>query len=144
MATIRKLTDPAEVEPLLAAPGRLWLFKHSLTCGTSARAWRRFQSFAGARADGGGAEFAMVEIQRARDVSRAIAERTRVRHESPQALLLDGGEVLWHDSHWRIDEAALAAAEAAAGTATGADACSGLSTGAGPPAEAAAGRGDTS
>lgn len=130
MATIRKLTDPAELEPLLAAPGRVWLFKHSLTCGTSARAWRQFQSFAAARADGDGGEFAMVEIQRAREVSRAIAERTGVRHESPQALLVRGGEVVWHDSHWRIDEAALAAAEATA-AGVGAGAGEGASAGTG-------------
>jgi bacillithiol system protein YtxJ len=30
-----------------------------------------------------------------------------VRHESPQALVLRGGEVVWHDSHYGIQVEAL-------------------------------------
>jgi monothiol bacilliredoxin len=33
-----------------------------------------------------------------------------VRHESPQALLLAGGEVVWHASHGSIRAEALASA----------------------------------
>lgn len=111
MATIRTLTDPAQLDALLAAGRPVWLFKHSLTCGVSARAWRQFEAFAAGRPEAG-ALFAKVEIQRARELSRAIAERTGVRHQSPQVLLLAGGAVAWHESHGRISERALAGAEA--------------------------------
>lgn len=114
MATIRTLSQPPELEPALAASRPVWLFKHSLTCGASARAWRRFEAFAAGRPEGA-ALFFKVEVQRAPELSRAIAERTGVRHQSPQVLLLSGGEVVWHESHWRIDDRVLAEAEAANG-----------------------------
>ena len=49
----------------------------------------------------------MIEIQRARPVSIALAERTGVRHESPQALLLRDARVVWHASHYQIHLTAL-------------------------------------
>jgi bacillithiol system protein YtxJ len=42
-----------------------------------------------------------------RQLSAKIASETGVRHQSPQALLFHRGEVVWHDSHWSIDENAL-------------------------------------
>lgn len=86
----------------------VFLFKHSLICPVSSAAFEAYERFVTARPSSAG--YALVEIQRARDVSNAIAERTGVRHESPQALLVRGGEVVWHASHWTIREAALAAA----------------------------------
>lgn len=114
MATIRTLTHPPELAPLLSADRPVWLFKHSLTCGVSARAWRELESFAAGRPESAGL-FVKVEVQRSRELSNAIAERTGVRHQSPQVLLLRGGRVLWHESHWRITASALAEAEAVAG-----------------------------
>jgi bacillithiol system protein YtxJ len=35
-------------------------------------------------------------------LSNAIAERFGVRHETPQALLIKDGRVVWHASHWSI------------------------------------------
>lgn len=37
-----------------------------------------------------------------RDVSDAIAARLNLKHESPQLILVEGGKVSWHASHWRI------------------------------------------
>jgi len=83
----------------------VFIFKHSLTCPISTRAYDEYQSFIAAGAEG--VDFALVEIQRAREVSNEIAARTGVRHESPQALLFDGGEVKWHASHGAITAASL-------------------------------------
>jgi bacillithiol system protein YtxJ len=57
--------------------------------------------------------FAMIKIREHRDLSEALAERTGIRHESPQLFLLDHGEVAWCASHWQITVAALAEALAA-------------------------------
>lgn len=119
MATVRTLTEPGELDALLASGRPVWLFKHSLTCGISARAWRQFEAFAAGRPEAG-AFFAKIEVQRARELSREVARRTGVRHQSPQVLLLSGGAVAWHESHWRISARALASAEA--GSAAGAPA----------------------
>ena len=55
-----------------------------------------------------------IEIQNAREVSNAVAEKTGVRHESPQALLLRDGEVVWNASHGAITVESLAGALEAA------------------------------
>lgn len=121
METIDSLT---RLDELLASSedAPLWIFKHSLTCGVSDFALREFLRFTEARPPDARERHCLVEIQRARDVSRAIAERLGVRHESPQALLIDHGEVIWHGSHWAIDRRALAESEALLAAARGAGA----------------------
>jgi flagellar biosynthesis protein FlhG len=37
-----------------------------------------------------------------RQLSRAIAARFHIRHESPQALVIRNGEVRWHGSHYQV------------------------------------------
>lgn len=51
-------------------------------------------------------------VQTDRAVSRHIAEKTGVTHQTPQALLVRNGEVLWHDSHGAITEDRLAEVQA--------------------------------
>ncbi len=86
------------------------LFKHSLTCPISGAALRQYQRFLDDRPDGDATVYRLIEVQNAREVSNEVAARTGVRHESPQALLLRGGEVAWHASHWSIEADALASA----------------------------------
>ena len=56
----------------------------------------------------------MVTVQTHRDVSNAVATRLGVRHETPQALLVRDGQVIWTASHFRVTAQAVAAALAAA------------------------------
>ncbi len=111
MSSIQRLESIEDLDRFLDAPtGRsLWIFKHSLTCGISTAAWRPFQQFV-EESTGGDAAWAVIEMQSARPVSNAVAERFGVRHESPQALLVKDGEVRWHASHWDIDHDALRSA----------------------------------
>lgn len=103
MAQIRTVTTPIEIDNLLekSLEAPVWVFKHSLTCPTSAAAWSQYQSFVAARPEDG-TTYALIEVQRARPASAAVAEKTGVRHESPQALLFRDGQVAWHASHWKI------------------------------------------
>lgn len=89
----------------------VWLFKHSLTCPISTSALAEYQAFAAGRSEGEEVELALVEIQRVREVSNAVAERTGVRHESPQAILLREKRPVWNASHWKITKAALEGGE---------------------------------
>ena len=70
------------------------IFKHSNSCGVSAAAYDEMEQFAG--------EVILVEVQRARELSREIERRTGVRHETPQVLVLENGNVVWNASHWRV------------------------------------------
>ena len=77
------------------------LFKHSLSCGVSAHANEEVRAFL-AGADNTPL-CGIIVVQHARPVSNAVVERFGVRHESPQALLLRDGRVVWHASHWRVN-----------------------------------------
>jgi bacillithiol system protein YtxJ len=85
----------------------VWVFKHSLTCSISGSAWGEFRRFAARPSQTAAAVYAVIEIQRARPVSNALAALTGVRHESPQALLLRDARVVWHASHYQINLTAL-------------------------------------
>ena len=63
------------------------VFKHSLTCGTSAQALDELADHL-EHADGPHAHYALVTVQTHRDVSTAISARLGIRHETPQALLI--------------------------------------------------------
>ncbi len=104
MSDYSLLQTTAEVEPLIAQSRErpVLVFKHSLTCPISTAAFREYQQFLETRPADDEAVYTLIEIQKAREVSNSIAERTGVRHESPQALLLRDGEVAWHASHWNI------------------------------------------
>ncbi len=70
------------------------LFKHSSPCPISSAAHREMK--------GVSAEVGLIVVQRAGDVSREVAARTGVRHESPQAFVLLNGQSVWTASHWNI------------------------------------------
>src|ERR1700738_763693 len=70
------------------------VFKHSDTCGISARAHVQLSKLE--RPVGVGI------VQKARALSDEIAERTGVVHETPQVFIFRDGEVLWTASHGQI------------------------------------------
>ncbi|HEX6882159.1 MAG TPA: bacillithiol system redox-active protein YtxJ [Planctomycetota bacterium] len=98
-----RLRTPAELEAALAAP-RFLVFKHSPTCPISAEAFAEYEEWAASHPE---CPTAWIEVVQERPLARAVAERTGVKHESPQALLLEAGRVAWSASHSAITAAAL-------------------------------------
>lgn len=90
------------VERSFAAP--IVIFKHSRTCGTSAYAYDELVTY---RQQPTALEIHLVDVLRGREISRALATRFKVHHESPQVLLLVDGSVRWHASHYSITADAL-------------------------------------
>jgi|SRR5687768_12751304 len=91
-----------ELDRLLAASDDhpLLLFKHSDTCGVSVEALDELVTHLN---DGpSDALYAMVTVQTHRDVSNAVARKLGIRHETPQALLIRDGRVVWSASHFRV------------------------------------------
>jgi bacillithiol system protein YtxJ len=70
------------------------VFKHSLACPISAAAYREMQKLDG--------EVVLVEVQNARQVSRELADRTGIRHESPQVIVFRNGKAVWNASHYDV------------------------------------------
>jgi bacillithiol system protein YtxJ len=86
----------------------LLLFKHSYSCGTSAEALDALVDHL--NDDGLQARYAMVTVQTHPELSHIISKRLGVRHETPQALLIREGRVVWSASHFRVTADAVEAA----------------------------------
>ena len=70
------------------------VFKHSNTCGVSARVYREISQVT--------RPVGIVIVQHARDVSDEIARRFGIQHETPQAIIVCGARVLWSASHYAV------------------------------------------
>ncbi len=75
-------------------------FKHSTTCPVSAAAKRRLEtewekSF-------GNQPVYYLDLLAHRSISNQIAEETNVLHQSPQLIVIQNGEVIYHASHLSI------------------------------------------
>lgn len=95
-----------DAETLERAFGEPWalVFKHSTRCPVSSAAWREVAAFRKAHPE---AVVHVVHVVEQRALSNAVAARTGIRHESPQAILLESGRVAWHDSHEGVTAEAL-------------------------------------
>jgi bacillithiol system protein YtxJ len=80
-------------------PAACYIFKHSTTCPVSAHA------LAELRAAGGIAvPIYRIDVREQRDLSDWVARQFRVRHESPQLILIRDGKAdkVWN--HWEISK----------------------------------------
>src|SRR2546423_8606473 len=75
------------------------LFKHSDSCGISARAYRDLTQL--------NQQVGVVTVQKARDLSDEIEHRFNLPHETPQALIVKNSELLWNASHGRVRASAI-------------------------------------
>jgi bacillithiol system protein YtxJ len=96
---LNRALDESQARPVL-------LFKHSLTCPISARAYREFQSHL--EEAGPQVSYHLITVQTARAVSNEVATRLRVEHHSPQAILVREGREVWNASHFEITASGLA------------------------------------
>ncbi|MCA0377138.1 MAG: bacillithiol system redox-active protein YtxJ [Gemmatimonadetes bacterium] len=110
--------ERAQAAALVASDEPLLVFKHSDSCVISIAVKREFDAFLAAQVSTPVAT-RLVVVQRERRLSDALAEVLQVRHESPQALLVQQGRVLWHASHRRITADALSRVVHAAGRTSG-------------------------
>ena len=75
------------------------IYKHSPRCMTSLMAFRNMKS--GSESDYS-IPFYMVDVIQNRDISRLIAEKFNIRHESPQVLIVKDGKCIFDTSHESI------------------------------------------
>lgn len=104
-AGFRAITTDKDIDEALAARLAL-IYKHSPICGTSGMAREEITRFAAAHPD---VTVYIVDVIQFRPLSRAIANRTGIRHQSPQAILIHNGKPVWNGSHFRVTLDELAA-----------------------------------
>jgi len=76
------------------------IFKHSPACSVSFFAQREMNKLEDEITEI--ADLYIVNVIGDRPISNEIAQRTGVRHESPQLLFLHKGEVIWNGSHHHV------------------------------------------
>lgn len=98
MAGYTEITSVEEWKGVLeeSKENAVLLFKHSTTCPVSAHAYGEFTSFDWP------VKAYLVKVIQNRAASNEIERDLGVRHESPQAFLINKGEVVWNASHWKI------------------------------------------
>jgi bacillithiol system protein YtxJ len=99
---------------LLASQELTIIFKHSPTCPTSLFAHREVSRFCERQPD---APVYLISVRRQRDIACHIAQRTGVRHESPQVVVLSHGDVRAAASHGAITAEWIASAVASCSVA---------------------------
>lgn len=104
MGKMIKLTTIEEFDSAVANDHHIFLLKHSATCPISQAAYEEYEKFVG---EHDGIEAYYLVVQEARPLSNHIAEKYEIKHESPQAILLEGNQAVWNTSHWNITEKSL-------------------------------------
>jgi bacillithiol system protein YtxJ len=99
-----RLTGTSDLEAVCAHNMAL-IYKHSPRCGVSLAAVSEIRRFMEAEPT---IPVYVVDVVRDRPVSRVVEQRFCIRHESPQAILLEAGAPVWNGSHRAVTAAALA------------------------------------
>ena len=99
-----QLTDISQLEiaEMESQQQLVAILKHSTRCGISRMVLRQFESSYDIPED---AEIKLyfLDLLSHRDISNEIAARFKVRHESPQLIVLQHKKVVHHSSHQDID-----------------------------------------
>jgi bacillithiol system protein YtxJ len=98
-----KITSETDLDAAIEASYKkpVLLFKHSTRCSISSTALTRLERNWSTDADRDLRPY-YLDLIAYRPVSNAIAERTGVEHESPQAILLVDGQPVYNTSHLDI------------------------------------------
>ena len=109
--TTTHISDPAEVAELFerSSAEPVLVFKHDPYCPISLTAEREVRK--------AGFPTHVVDVAHDKQAASAITERSRVRHESPQVLVLHHGQATWSASHFDVTAEGIARAMEQAQTA---------------------------
>ncbi len=109
-APFKEIADVPALDEFLAIANEsaAILFKHSNTCGISARAYREMLNLS--------QPVGIVIVQHARPVSNEIEKRWNLPHETPQVLIVRDGKLVWEASHFSVKAQAVEAALSEAGS----------------------------
>lgn len=104
------LEDPSRLQSIIEASEKRpqVIYKHSQRCATCLFAKNQVEEAADTITEK--ADLYFLDVIGSRTVSNTIANELEVHHESPQIILLNRGEVVWHESHGQIKGEAIRSA----------------------------------
>lgn len=107
------LTDESQLEVIKqeSEEAPVLIFKHSTRCSISSMAINRLER---SWNDDKNIKAYYLDLIQYRDISNLVAQEFNVQHQSPQVILVKGGEAVYTDSHMgisadRIESAAIEA-----------------------------------
>lgn len=105
---VKEFTTIEDFEQALARSAQtpFAIYKHSTACPISAAAHREVAAYLDEAGESAPPVY-LVKVIESRPVSNEIANRLRVRHQSPQFIVVCGGEVVDAMSHGNITVAAI-------------------------------------
>jgi bacillithiol system protein YtxJ len=108
---LKTMASAEDFEEALAASdsGPIWLLKHSNSCGVSEDAIEEYSAHAEAETS---EPHWLLTVQRSPALSRLVATRLGVDHDTPQVILLFGRKARWVASHWNVRQVGLDQARA--------------------------------
>jgi len=96
---VKRISTIQEFEELINLNEKFVFLKHSTTCPISHAAYTEFLAFATAYEE---IPLYYLQVQDDRELSNYIAEKTSIRHESPQLFIFENGEAVYNTSHFSI------------------------------------------
>lgn len=96
--SIEAVADRERLEELLRAEVVV-VYKHSPRCSISRRTIVQMEEFAEQHPD---IPVAMIDVVEQRELSDLIVRELKIRHKSPQAIIVRNGEVVRETSHFSI------------------------------------------
>lgn len=118
-STVKELTSKDALNDCLSQSQSrpVFIFKHSTACPISAGAYDKVVKYIDQKDGEDLPEFYLVKVIESRPVSNEVEALLSVRHQSPQLILVKGGEAAWSASHYGIHAEAIsnALARVAAG-----------------------------
>lgn len=95
------LTDEKQLEEIVGNSNTvpLVIFKHSTRCSISSMAKNRLDK----KNAPDGIDFYFLDLIKYRSLSNKIADQFGISHQSPQILIIQNGECIYHESHSGID-----------------------------------------
>lgn len=91
---LQTLLEESESRPVV-------IYKHSTLCSASGISWHEVLRYLDTH-DNDIASFYRVTVQKAQELSRAIAELLDVEHHTPQLIVIRKGVAVHVASHWNI------------------------------------------
>jgi bacillithiol system protein YtxJ len=79
------------------------ILKHSTQCPISARAFRNFCNFCDVNSHDK-LDTCLIKVIESKALSQIITKTLGIEHKSPQVILIRNGKVIWHASHYDINE----------------------------------------
>ncbi|MCL4638184.1 MULTISPECIES: bacillithiol system redox-active protein YtxJ [Olivibacter] len=98
-----ELNTQDTLETIAASNSYAIIFKHSTRCPVSSMAKRTFEFESSLIPEE--TPVYLVDLIKYREISNQIADKWKVRHESPQVLLIKGDDCVYNESHNEIEVA---------------------------------------